>query len=402
MTDFPNLALYPSLEVIGSLELPPGIQAASYPAPITITENDIRRALAGSLVTKVIYLENPERAIPLSAKPGELLEADVPTRRDPLEEARGRGRPLAILRLGERTFTPQELAADSVQGTILLPGDKSLGRPARPPYLPAQCFRVCDPIVGCRHPEEECLHDGGDVGLPAGILPDGRLGGLDVTDTVAEYTDSKGRKSVAKSNRICICVPRFAALRHELPIAGYETAMNPILTASVQGRAVLKSQVPSVLTAQVEALAGIQGRERPSGIESKAGPVEVANATTLVVIGQIEGVRVVGVAEKPEHVLPDKPLILCKWASAHSAQVGEVITFTLRYSNCGGQPITDIAVNDSLSGRLEYIPGSAKSDRDAVFTTQPNDAGSVIVRWEVTGKLLPGESGFVTFQARVR
>jgi uncharacterized repeat protein (TIGR01451 family) len=402
MAAFPDLVLYPTLEVRGSLELPPGILAANYPAPIHLTESDIRCVLSGSLITKVIYLENPERAVPLSTKPGELLEADSPANRDPLEDARSRGRPIAILRLGERTFTPEEMAACSVPGTILLPGAKSLGRPAAPPHLRAACFRVCDPIIGCRPPEEECLHDGGDVGVPVGIRPDGKLGGLDVTDTVAEYTDSKGRRSVAKSNRVCICVPRFAALRQETPVAGYVAAMNPATAAAVHGRAMLRSQLPSIQTAQVDILAGIHGRERPSGIETKAGVLEVNNLTTLVVIGQIDGIHVVGaVCEKPMQQ-PDKPLCLQKWTSACSAQVGDVITFTLRYSNCGGQPITNIAVNDSLSGRLEYVPGSAKSDRDAVFTTQPNEAGSVIVRWEVSGKLQPGESGFVTFQAKVR
>jgi uncharacterized repeat protein (TIGR01451 family) len=399
MTDFPNLALYPSLEVCGSLELPPGCQAANYPAPITLSENDIRRALNGSLITKVIYLENPERPLPFNSKPGELLEADAAFNRDLLEEARARGRPIAILRLGERSYTPQELAADSIPGTILLPGEKGLSHPACAPCIPASCF----PIACRRPPEEECLKDGGDVGAPAGIGPDGKLGGLDVTDTVAEYTDSKGRRAVAKSNRICICVPRFAALRHETPIAGFNMAMNLAVSGAVHGRGVLKSRLPPNQAAQVDIVAGIQGRERPSGIQSRAGLLELNNATLLAAIGRIDGIQVIGaVIEKPSQPPPDKPLVLHKCASAHCAQVGDVITFTLCYSNCGGQPMTDIAVSDSLSGRLEYIPGSAKSDRDTVFTTQPNQAGSVIVRWEVTGKLLPGESGTLTFQARVR
>jgi hypothetical protein len=61
-----------------------------------------------------------------------------------------------------------------------------------------------------------------------------------------------------------------------------------------------------------------------------------------------------------------------------------------------------VVVSDSLSGRLEYVPGTAKMDREAVFTTQQNEAGSLILRWEVGGRLMPGESGTVSFQARVR
>jgi uncharacterized repeat protein (TIGR01451 family) len=82
--------------------------------------------------------------------------------------------------------------------------------------------------------------------------------------------------------------------------------------------------------------------------------------------------------------------------------VGDVVTFTLRYSNHGGKPMTDIAVSDSLSGRLEYVPGSAESDREAVFTLQENEASSAILRWEIGGTLQPGETGKLRFKARVR
>ena len=84
------------------------------------------------------------------------------------------------------------------------------------------------------------------------------------------------------------------------------------------------------------------------------------------------------------------------------AQIGDIATFTLKYTNPGGQPINDVVVSDSLTGRLEYVLGTEKSDRDAVFTTQPNEAGSQILRWQVKSPLQPGESGTVTFQVRIR
>ena len=402
MADFPAVALYPTLEVRGSLQLSAKINPADYPAPITITDNDVRRALAGVLVSKVIYLENPELATPQTVKPGQALESDVPSNRDLLDLARRNGRPMVILRFGERTFTDAELAAESIPGTILLPGEQGLGRPTRPPCLPWACVNLYDPILGPRCPEEECLHDGGDVGLPAGIGPDGKLGGLDPTDTVAEFTDCKGRRAVVKSNRICICVPRFVVLRTECPLAGYDMAVNLVSTGAVQSRGLLQARVPSQETEQVNPLAAFKGRERPSGTQSTTGLLELANACTIAAIGRIEGTNVVTAAlEKPTVQCP-KPLVLCKWASAKSAQIGDVVTFYLKYSNYGGTPISDIAVSDSLSGRLEYVPGSASSDRDAVFTTQANEAGSVILRWEVSGKLQPRTSGVVSFQARVR
>src|SRR5262249_37016552 len=91
-----------------------------------------------------------------------------------------------------------------------------------------------------------------------------------------------------------------------------------------------------------------------------------------------------------------------KWTDRHSAQVGEVVTFYLKYTNVGGKPITNVVLSDSLTGRLEFVPGTARSDRPNTFTTQANEAGSVILRWEIGGKLLPGESGMVSFQAVVR
>jgi len=82
--------------------------------------------------------------------------------------------------------------------------------------------------------------------------------------------------------------------------------------------------------------------------------------------------------------------------------VGDIVTFYLKYSNTGGQPITNVVVSDSLAARFEYVKGSTKTDRDALFTTQPNEAGSAVLRWEFTGTLQPREHGLITFQVRVR
>jgi uncharacterized repeat protein (TIGR01451 family) len=145
---------------------------------------------------------------------------------------------------------------------------------------------------------------------------------------------------------------------------------------------------------------------RPYGLQ------EVEQALRPAVVGRVQGVNVISTLQevheisciciKPVPPPPDKPLSLCKWADRQDAKVGDVVTFFLMYRNHGGQPITDVAVSDSLTGRLEYIPGSAKSDRDAVFTLEQNEAGSVILRWEIGGRLPPQASGVVSFQARVR
>src|SRR5262249_22520612 len=97
-----------------------------------------------------------------------------------------------------------------------------------------------------------------------------------------------------------------------------------------------------------------------------------------------------------------EPISLYKWSVPKEAQVGDVVTFFLRYHNHTRQPVDNLAISDSLIGRLEYIPASARSDREASMTIEPNEAGSAILRWQISGQLLPGQSGVVAFQARIR
>jgi uncharacterized repeat protein (TIGR01451 family) len=462
----PDSALYPTLQVCGALTLPPRATADAYPLSITLTEADIDQALAGSVVTKVFFVENVEKAVPQATAPEQLLEYDVPPERDPFQEALSLGRPVLVLRFGAKQLTPEETARQNVPGTILQPGEKALPFPALPPCAPC-LTHLYDPVHGPRPPEDECLHDGGDRGLRAGIGADGKLHGIEPEDTVAEYTDARGERNVVHSNRVCLCVPRFGVVRHALPLVGYENVLHAEGTRGTFNQEQVLSKTPSLLQEQFNQLNAVRGRERPSATTVTQGlvhlhtvvllearevelglagllgtqfvlkltevertrlfkQVELARelfrseavagtkqVVTTEVVGRYEGGPevikataetrdlTVCCAEGPI-VLPDKPLVLCKWADRQTAQVGDVVTFTLRYSNQGGRPITDVAVTDSLTTRLEYVPGSAVSDRNAVFTTQANEAGSTILRWEITGTLQPGQSGVVRFQARVR
>jgi uncharacterized repeat protein (TIGR01451 family) len=461
----PDRALYPTIQVCGTLTLPPRSTADAYPVTIALTQADIDQALAGSLVTKVFFVENTEKAVPQATTPDQLLQYDVPPERDPLQEALTLGRPVLVVRFGEKQLTPAEAAQQNVPGTILQPGDKVLPWPTQPPCVP--CLQLFDPIHGPRPPEDECLHDGGDRGARAGIGADGRLHGLDPEDTVAEYTDVHGDHNVVHSNRVCLCVPRFGVARHVLPLGRYDNVMRIVDTRGILGQEQVESKTPSLLKEQSDQLKGLQSRQRPSAAtiteglgrfkevvvleayeldlgmavylgtqqvkqlketertklfkqvelarvlsrrESMAGTEQVIGTA---VIGRIEGGPQVVKAtaetrdlticcEESPIVLPDRPLVLCKWADKQAAQVGDVVTFTLRYTNQGGRPITDVAVSDSLTTRLEYVPGSSVADRNAVFTTQANEAGSTILRWEITGTLQPGQSGVVRFQARIR
>jgi uncharacterized repeat protein (TIGR01451 family) len=398
-----GLALFPSLEVRGTLHLPAHLRAADYPAPVLITEDDIALALAGGLVTKVVYLENPERAQPVSTRPDQPLEIRLRPGLNPVDEARAFGRPVLIVRLGARTLSREEIAQQAIPGTVLLPGEKTLAKPPVPPCIPWAGIAVYDPIVGPRPPEEECLHDGGDSGMQAGLDRDGRLHGLDPSDTIAEYTDSHGRKHLAISNRLCLCVPRFGTLMVPMAPAGYESSIGLARSEMLLAQALLRLKQTGVEVRQSEQLVAVGGRERASGMVATTGTVPIAQIQgRAVVIGRFHEQTVVGTCEKKIPEAPERPLVLCKTADKQGVQIGDVVTFELKYTNTGGQPMTGVVVSDSLTGRLEYVPGSAKSDRETIFTMQDNEAGSLILRWEVAGRLLPGESGIVSFQARVR
>ena len=406
MTGFPHLpdvSVYPTLEVRGTLVLPQQVRGADHPAQINISEEEVEKSQSGGYMTKVVYLEHPDLAQPTATSFDHPLETDVRPTVNPLEEARNYGRPVLIVRLGGRGIEEEELIHTAIPGTVLLPGDKSLGRPAAPPYVPYGCMPAYDPIAGPKGVDDECFHDGGDLGRRAGFDRNGELSGLDPSDTIATYRDSRGIKHISPSNLICFCVPRFAVLRHQTMPIRYESSINVGGSDQFVGTSQTRARQPSLTAHQDIALAATKSRTRPSGMEVEIGPITVANVEGKAeIIGQMKGESVVGTVVKQRQAPPDGPLVLKKTADKQVVQIGDVITFHLAYTNTGGQPIDDVIVSDSLTGRLEYVRGSSKSDRGTTFTMQENEAGSLILRWEVGGTLPPGQSGEIMFQARVR
>jgi uncharacterized repeat protein (TIGR01451 family) len=400
MPDLPGAMLFPTLEVQGTL-LAHELRPADYPAPISFSREDLQRVAAGAMITKVIYLEDPLQAMPTATRPDEPIELELRPSQDLLMEARLRGRPLVIVRLGARQFTDQQLAFENVPGTILLPGEPALAPAAAAPMLGFACVNLFDPKLGPRCPTDECLKDGGDIGRPAGFDRDGKLQGVDPSDTVAEYRDSCGVRRLTPSNRVCVCVPRFAAVASLLLPTGYDIALNLGDTQGVVGGALMRNRIPIIELEQPISPEVLLTRERASATENGYQALTVDQLRGPVSVhGVIGNVEVEGVCvEKPGH---PGHLVLCKTVDRHTAHVGDLVTFTLRYTNEGGQPISEVAVNDSLTGRLEYVPGSAKTDRAAAFTMVPNEEGSLMLRWAISGNLLPGESGLISFQVRVR
>ena len=91
--------LYPTLEVIDRTYPPPGL-ATRYPIVIHLDQEDLESALAGKMVTRVIYLEDPETAVPMQQTPVTNRPVEVAEYQDALAVADRLGRPVAIVRIG--------------------------------------------------------------------------------------------------------------------------------------------------------------------------------------------------------------------------------------------------------------------------------------------------------------
>jgi hypothetical protein len=107
-----GLEVFPTIEIIDRLYAPPD-QQNRFAIPVDITEDDLRLALDGKFVTRVIYLEDPRHALPARDNPQTQNWFEAAAGQDPLAVADGLGRPVAILRLGARLPEPNEMHAAS-------------------------------------------------------------------------------------------------------------------------------------------------------------------------------------------------------------------------------------------------------------------------------------------------
>lgn len=105
----PGEELYPTIEVIDRIHAPTG-REHRFPIPVVLEEADLRAALDGALVTRVIYLEDNEIAEPIAQSPSTQPVLDVGPSDNALKAADQLGRPVAILRIGSRI--PANLQGD--------------------------------------------------------------------------------------------------------------------------------------------------------------------------------------------------------------------------------------------------------------------------------------------------
>lgn len=98
--EFPGAEFYPSIELIDRLHPPVG-KIEEYPVEFELTLEELEWAANGRLVTKVVYLEQPNR-VPLQNLEANERITTIEPHQNVIAEADLLGRPIAIVRLGGR------------------------------------------------------------------------------------------------------------------------------------------------------------------------------------------------------------------------------------------------------------------------------------------------------------
>ena len=299
---------------------------------------------------------------------------------------------------------------------------------------------------------DEYLCDGGDRRLPVHYDRIYR-NGLNTEDTVGEWTDPAGGHHVVPSNKVCVYAPRFGEVQSfSVPVGG--TKVTRLVAANdVQHGAGLDARMYLDTEVQETVLNATRVRTRASGFNrdtSASGfgqvtsialnlrdtppvvgtgfltsgmlrrgeeafiaegmqaavtwtrtqfPVITAtNAAANEVRAEFGAEEMVGIKDmdKPGH------LRIVKLADKKAASTGDVITFTIRYDNLGDKPIHHVRIVDNLTPRLEFIEGSASSDREGRVDIEPNGEGSFVLTFVIEGAVDGKSGGTVTFEARVK
>lgn len=343
------------------------------------------------------------------------------------------------------------------------PGQAPAGpfRPAPGEYVQAPCppqaegaaSGECTGCAACGLPGpcDEYLCDGGDYYSPVGVREDWTIEGLEQEDTVVHYDTLDGRVVVKPSNRVCIYAPRFGAVRRVVNlvegkqpefVGQMEDDMSLAMAADDRkSSTTLQNLMPETDICDLPPSL-LRERQQPGGMECRVAVRELTGMIKPYCNLSIMRLGVMDNAEKPwlaktalaaltwagdqavqvtiegqaasavycgeqpgvVYNLPDTSpcLRLVKCASTDNALPGEEVEFTLRFDNVGTEPVGNVTIVDNLATRLAFVPESASASIDADFSTSENGAGSLVLRWEITEPVPPGEGGLLQFRVKVR
>jgi uncharacterized repeat protein (TIGR01451 family) len=308
------------------------------------------------------------------------------------------------------------------------------------------------PGISLPWPKDEYLRDGGDLGLPAGVRG-GEPVGVEIEDTIAQYDTPEGKTLVEPSNPVYIYSPRFGAVRQVVGITtneqvtGTYDVITPVTYAqhndtqiALDNRQNLRSNTDTgnrspvlVFSKQnkgaLSAAAGLKSFQGEFQTYEKLKIIRTGEYDTLERFKLAQGVEAAsmwGAGESVEVNINNQPaseaydaktlvsvysvdlppgvhkLRVVKVASTPFAKPGDEVDFTIRFDNLGNETLNRVAILDSLSTRLEYVPDSAQCSLDASFSTHANEGDSVALRCELNDPLPPLHGGILRFRCRVR
>ncbi len=105
MPEYPRVELFPSIEILDRLH-PPTELIEKFPVPVEFTADEIENAIRGRLVTKVIYLEQPQLA-KFPPSNDRIPVETIPSDENLMAAADLAGRPMIIVRMGSRMPDPR-------------------------------------------------------------------------------------------------------------------------------------------------------------------------------------------------------------------------------------------------------------------------------------------------------
>jgi uncharacterized repeat protein (TIGR01451 family) len=308
------------------------------------------------------------------------------------------------------------------------------------------------PGIEAPWPYDEYLRDGGDRDLPVQVLPDWHVHGMETEDTIAHYDTVDGLTVVEPSNRVYIYSPRFGAVRSvtgpyqegqievsrgvDLPehLVRYDLNQGPVTSMQKDqpigeigtkratiyrvrtgdgaiSLAVLPNSFQDFYLPFEDFRVIRQGMFEHAEKARLAQSIDAAivwthNQAVQVILDRVEAGIVTGDQRAEAVFVVDTPgrdkLRVIKVASTPVARPGDYVDFTIRFDNVGDRVIGNVTIIDNLTPRLEYVPDSAQASVKGNFSTQNNEAGSLVLRWEVEDPLAVGAGGVVRFRCRVR
>lgn len=306
MPEFPGIELYPSIELLDRLH-PPAAHADKFSLPLSFTIDELDAVVEGRMLTKVVYLEQPQLALPFELT-GDTAVRTVQPQVNLISEADKVGRPLAIVRLGGRVPAANETHGPFFGNgaPVLASTAKKISEVSKTSEISVQqavSFSAAEPRVQLASHEsadfkrnrsglvaaspalaeqfpDEYLFDGGDREYPVHYDGDIMMG-VESEDTVAEFRDHKGDRKVKASNRVAIYSPRFAAVRTFTGLSEGFNVQRPISNVDQVQGAGLRQKVGGKTGVQRDRAQGVRMRSRASGIFSQSTRKDVSGAKAI-------------------------------------------------------------------------------------------------------------------------